>query len=524
MTQSTLQSSRRAFLKTGAAGVMTLGVGGMAQAATTAKALPKWDKEFDVIVVGSGLAGYCAGITAAELGRKTVILEKMAVPGGSSVISGGTFAACNTKRQQKEGVKDSVELYVKDVLKAGGRLNVPELVQTMCEQSNEAFEFLVERGAQYNEELRKVAGHTVKRCFQPLYNNGLSVIQPLHRHYLKLKNTSLQLRTKVDEIIRDQKGRAVGVKVREAYIFDPESKADDRLNKTGVVKFYKAKRGLVFATGGFSRDFEFRQREFPQYNKVPSTVSCGATAGALKLMMKAGARSIHLAHVRFAISIGFEDIEKGILVDQRTGKRFINEGAPRMGLSYKIIDTVNAGSDWPALIYDEAFHLSKHFVDSRDFPAVTSCLAVAQKRVHFVEQKKGTVTLGRFKSVGNELFGYTHVAAREFRTGFAHQGNAEFSCNIGRISRLARARRPVDAKTPAACSTQTFEKVIQIELGIDELRRVELRQHRVVVNHTTHALRFEHLVGHFDDLVVTWRFGRFAGLANDVRNRSNHCA
>ena len=35
MTQSTLQSSRRAFLKTGAAGVMTLGVGGMAQAATT---------------------------------------------------------------------------------------------------------------------------------------------------------------------------------------------------------------------------------------------------------------------------------------------------------------------------------------------------------------------------------------------------------------------------------------------------------------------------------------------------------
>ena len=273
MTQSTLQSSRRAFLKTGAAGVMTLGVGGMAQAATTVKALPKWDEEFDVIVVGSGLAGYCAGITAAELGRKTVILEKMAVPGGSSVISGGTFAACNTKRQQKEGVKDSVELYVKDVLKAGGRLNVPELVQTMCEQSNEAFEFLVERGAQYNEELRKVAGHTVKRCFQPLYNNGLSVIQPLHRHYLKLKNTSLQLRTKVDEIIRDQKGRAVGVKVREAYIFDPESKADDRLNKTGVVKFYKAKRGLVFATGGFSRDFEFRQREFPQYNKVPSTVS-----------------------------------------------------------------------------------------------------------------------------------------------------------------------------------------------------------------------------------------------------------
>ena len=93
MTQSTLQSSRRAFLKSGAAGVVALGAGSIAQAAAAEQKLPKWDREFDVIVVGSGVAGYCAGITAAELGRKVVILEKMAVPGGSSVISGGTYAA-----------------------------------------------------------------------------------------------------------------------------------------------------------------------------------------------------------------------------------------------------------------------------------------------------------------------------------------------------------------------------------------------------------------------------------------------
>lgn len=238
------------------------------------------------------------------------------------------------------------------MLKAGARLNVPDLVRTMCEQSAEALQFLIDRGCQYGADLRKVAGHSALRCFQPKYNNGLSVIQPLYRHYTKLTGSRVQLRTKVDELIRDDTGRVVGVAVREAYLFDPTSKADDRLNRSGVRKFYKARHGVVMATGGFSRDFEFRQREFPQYNKVPSTVQLGATAGALKTMMKAGARSIHLAHVRFAISIGFEDIEKGILVDQRTGKRFINEGAPRMGLSYKIIDVVNAGSDWPALIYD----------------------------------------------------------------------------------------------------------------------------------------------------------------------------
>ncbi len=352
-------TSRRHLLKESIIGAGTIGVSGilssaMAKPATNIAELPqKWDKTFDVIVVGSGLAGFCAGITAAEMGRKTVILEKMAVPGGSSVISGGTFAACNTPEQEKAGIKDSVDLYMADVLKAGQRLNVPALVRTMCEQSADGLAFLRERGAQYNPELRKVAGHSVMRCFQPLYNNGLSVIQPLMRHYLQKLRAPMELRTKVDELIRDDTGRVVGLKVRTAYLFDPESPADDRLNKTGVVKYYRARRGVVFASGGFSRDFEFRSREFPQYNKVPSTVQLGATAGALKAMMKAGARSIHLAHVRFAISIGYEDIEKGILVDQKSGKRFINEGAPRMGLSYKIIDVVNAGSEWPVLIYDE---------------------------------------------------------------------------------------------------------------------------------------------------------------------------
>lgn len=352
---SFVDKSRRKFLASGAAAAGVLAVGAVASPAQAfiSKEQIRWDEEYDVIIVGSGLAAISAAITSAELGKKVVMLEKMMSPGGSSVISGGTFAASNTPLQKKEGIKDSVEQFYNDMMKAGERLNIPELVKTMCENSAEGLKFLMDRGAQYSPELRVVAGHSIKRCYQPLHNMGLNIIRPLLKHYEKFPNASLRMRCKAEEIIKDDSGRVVGLMVKDGYMFDAYLKNDDKENKSGYLRFFKAKHGVIFANGGYSRDYEFRHLEFPQYRTVPSTVQLGATAGALKTCMKAGARAIHTALVRFAISIGYEDIEKGVLLDQKTGKRFINEGAPRMGLSYKIIELSNSGSGWPALIYDE---------------------------------------------------------------------------------------------------------------------------------------------------------------------------
>ena len=48
-----------------------------------------WDVEADTVIVGYGFAGGVASIEAVEAGQAALILEKMPMPGGISITSGG---------------------------------------------------------------------------------------------------------------------------------------------------------------------------------------------------------------------------------------------------------------------------------------------------------------------------------------------------------------------------------------------------------------------------------------------------
>ena len=96
-------------------------LGGVATAsfAATASATPvnkpkKFDKSFDVLVVGAGAGGLSAAHNAIDAGLSVAVFEKMAIPGGSSAICGGQWAVSNSKYQQRQGIKDSDALFVED--------------------------------------------------------------------------------------------------------------------------------------------------------------------------------------------------------------------------------------------------------------------------------------------------------------------------------------------------------------------------------------------------------------------------
>lgn len=151
--------TRRAFIQTGAVALC-----GLAAAPALAKPRkPKdadWTETFDVIVIGSGLAAFVAGLSALESGAKRVVLlEKMGMIGGSTAISNGTISVPGSPLQKAQGIEDSPEAMLKDLLKAGKGFCHPELTKTLVGNGVEAFDFIVKHGAKFKDTVMMPGGH-----------------------------------------------------------------------------------------------------------------------------------------------------------------------------------------------------------------------------------------------------------------------------------------------------------------------------------------------------------------------------
>ncbi|WP_449373392.1 FAD-dependent oxidoreductase [Arthrobacter psychrolactophilus] len=68
-----------------------------------------WDREVDLLVVGTGAAGLSAAITGADAGLKTLVVESTELWGGTTMRSGGGLWMPTNPLMNGLGVKDSVE-------------------------------------------------------------------------------------------------------------------------------------------------------------------------------------------------------------------------------------------------------------------------------------------------------------------------------------------------------------------------------------------------------------------------------
>jgi len=295
-----------------------------------------WDKETDVVVVGSGFAGLAAAIEARLAGCGVTVLEKMKGFGGNSTISDGCIAAADTDLQRKAGIVDSPELMYQDMLAAGLGLNQPELVRVVTQKSNETFtwtrDFL---GVVYQERVGWFGGHSLARSHAPVNRSGADIIK---QQLKKARHLGVEIKTKtyLQEIARNGTGRVCGVRVREGYQYP------DR--ESGQELCMKANKAVILATGGFGNDIQFRSAQDPRLDaSIDSTNKYSTTGEALQAAIRIGALPVHLSWIQlgpwacpdekgYGIGPDFSSyiaFPYGIIVDPETGCRLVNEMADR---------------------------------------------------------------------------------------------------------------------------------------------------------------------------------------------------
>lgn len=106
-------------------------------------------EDFDVgvgtLVVGGGAAGLTAALAAIEAGEEVLVLERDAVPSGSTALSAGLIPAAGTRWQRDLGVDDNPAIFAADIQKKAHGENDPALVELMANAAAPAVEWLADR-------------------------------------------------------------------------------------------------------------------------------------------------------------------------------------------------------------------------------------------------------------------------------------------------------------------------------------------------------------------------------------------
>ena len=348
--------------------------------------VPRWDKEFDAIVVGSGFAGSAAMISLIDNGVKdAIMIEKMPYLGGNSAYSGGSIAVSGTWIQARDGIKDDPELQIKDTLKSGKDLNDLELVKIMVYDGPETFTWLEKNGVKFKWVSRS-GGHTVPRSHSA--GAGSYITRPLQKTILDIGG-KIETRIIMDEIIYNNKDEVVGVKVREKYEFNFDRLADEAENKSGQIRYYKCHGGLILATGGWSADVKFRMEFDPVLREdVLTTNHLGATSYTVKKLIGDDIKFVDMEHLqRFHVTshdepfFGFayrwitRAYAYGIMINPKTGLRFVNEITDRRQGSDAIWGMNEGGNNPPILIMDIE---GTKTVDIKDFQRGVDAGAIKQ--------------------------------------------------------------------------------------------------------------------------------------------------
>ena len=312
-------------------------------AGENAAAVPKkWDKEADLVIVGTGFAGLAATLTARELGLSVLLLEKMPVAGGNSIIAGGGANAVDPLRQKRQGIEDSIDLHFSQTMAGGDNINDPDKVRYMVDHA-------LADCINYLEHLGVIWPDKVVRGFGSLYERTHYLGTYTDRQGKKWTHGAANIRAMLDQmkkigqeiLFRHKITRIIREKPLDGSVLGVEA------DTSGARQSFKARKGVILASGGFGANLEWVVKHDCRLANTATSNHRGATGECIKLAEDIGADTLHMDYiqaipheVRAPFKAMFFQIESAevrkvsnsmpyrIFVN-REGNRFVDEGARR---------------------------------------------------------------------------------------------------------------------------------------------------------------------------------------------------
>lgn len=256
-------------------------------------------KQYDFVVIGSGIAGLSFALKAAEHGSVAVFTKRKGADTNTAWAQGGI--ACVTSDE------DSFELHVRDTLEAGAGLCDESAVRTIVTEGPARIRELVDLGVRFDErevsghrefDLGREGGHSKRRVLHVQDVTGKEIenalLRELNRPASGRHVDLLENHMAVDLITAAKLGFAAEDRCFGVYVLD---------EKTGEVGTIRSDR-IVLATGGCGKVY--------LYTTNPDI----ATGDGVAMAWRAGATIANMEFIQFHPTCLFHPKAKSFLVSE----------------------------------------------------------------------------------------------------------------------------------------------------------------------------------------------------------------